>query len=89
MSQAMEDLSKAFILNEWPGRNPFSQCAWEKLAWPSKKRWAGSLLQQLDAHTSPVRHTDAGRHKLADTLAVDRDTVLPFATESLRQCSHV
>jgi dynein heavy chain len=38
MSQAMEDLSKAFILNEWPGRNPFSQCAWEKLAWPSKKR---------------------------------------------------
>jgi hypothetical protein len=40
MSQSMEDLSKAFILNEWPGRNPFSQCAWEKLAWPSKKRYA-------------------------------------------------
>lgn len=40
MSQSMEDLSKAFILNEWPGRNPFSQCAWEKLAWPSKKRCA-------------------------------------------------
>lgn len=47
MSQSMEDLSKAFILNEWPGRNPFSQCAWEKLAWPSKKRYAASHHAQI------------------------------------------
>jgi dynein heavy chain, axonemal len=39
MSQAMEDLARALLTNEWPGRSPFSQCAWEKLAWPSKKRW--------------------------------------------------
>jgi dynein heavy chain len=38
MSQAMEDLARALLANEWPGRSPFSQCAWEKLAWPSKKR---------------------------------------------------
>lgn len=25
MSQSMEDLSTAFGLNEWPGRNPFAQ----------------------------------------------------------------
>lgn len=37
MSQAMEDLATAFMLNQWPGRNPFSKCMWEKLAWPSQK----------------------------------------------------
>ena len=37
MSQAMEDLVSAFVLNQWPGRNPFSKCMWEKLAWPSQK----------------------------------------------------
>ena len=37
MSQAMEDLSKAFSINQWPGRNPFSQCGWEGKAWPSQK----------------------------------------------------
>ena len=37
MSPTMEDLSRALLSNEWPGRNPFSQCTWEKLAWPSKK----------------------------------------------------
>eukprot|EP00968_Pinguiococcus_pyrenoidosus_P000337 scaffold23_cov268-Pinguiococcus_pyrenoidosus.AAC.7 len=40
MSQAMEDLVTAFKLNQWPGRNPFSLCKWEKMAWPS--------LQPLD-----------------------------------------
>jgi dynein heavy chain len=37
MSQAMDHLTMAIVFNEWPGRNPFSQCQWEKLAWPSKK----------------------------------------------------
>jgi dynein heavy chain, axonemal len=55
MSQAMEDLSKAFILNEWPGRNPFSQCTWEKLAWPSKK----SLISEfMDMKARCVQLTD-------------------------------
>ena len=37
MSTAMEDLIKAFTINQWPGRNPFSQCKWEARAWPSMK----------------------------------------------------
>lgn len=41
MSQAMEDLATAMSLNEVPGRNPFSQCRWEKKAWPSKKSLSG------------------------------------------------
>ena len=44
MSQAMEDLASAFVLNQWPGRNPFSKCMWEKLAWPSQK----NLMSQFD-----------------------------------------
>lgn len=37
MSQPMEDLIKAISINQWPGRNPFSQCRWESKAWPSMK----------------------------------------------------
>jgi dynein heavy chain len=37
MSQPMEDLIKAIGMNQWPGRNPFSQCKWESKAWPSLK----------------------------------------------------
>ena len=37
MSQPMEDLIKAIGINQWPGRNPFSQCRWESKAWPSMK----------------------------------------------------
>jgi len=37
MSQAMEDLASDLNLNIVPGRNPFHQTSWEKLAWPSKK----------------------------------------------------
>jgi dynein heavy chain len=37
MSQAMEDLITALTLNQWPGRNPFSLCGWEKKAWPCMK----------------------------------------------------
>ena len=44
MSQPMEDLVKAITINQWPGRNPFSQCQWEKNAWPSQK----NLLSQFN-----------------------------------------
>merc|ERR1712144_63621 len=37
-----EDLIAALTISEWPGRNPYSQRAWEKFSWPSKK----SLLPQ-------------------------------------------
>merc|ERR1712196_515914 len=47
MSDAMEDLSIAFRLNQWPGRNPFAQCAWEKLAWPSLKTLASEFADML------------------------------------------
>ena len=54
MSQGMEDLATAFILNQVPGRNPFSLVSWEKLAWWSNKglqTWFADLLlrcQQLE-----------------------------------------
>jgi len=47
MSQKMEDLSSALSINEWPGRNPFSLCRWEKLAWPSKKNLMSQFLDML------------------------------------------
>ncbi|CAM9625284.1 unnamed protein product, partial [Phaeothamnion confervicola] len=47
MSQSMEDLAKAFSINEWPGRNPFAACAWEKLAWPSKKTLVAQFTDML------------------------------------------
>jgi dynein heavy chain len=37
MSDTMEDLVTALSINQWPGRNPFSKCSWQKLAWPSMK----------------------------------------------------
>ena len=37
MSTPMEDLMIAMSINQWPGRNPFSTCQWEKKAWPSMK----------------------------------------------------
>ena len=43
MTQSMEDMMLAFTLNQFPGRNPFDACTWEKLAWPSKK----SLFSQF------------------------------------------
>jgi len=51
MSDAMEDLAKAFTINQWPGRNPFSLCTWEKLAWPSLKNLVsefGDLLERVN-----------------------------------------
>lgn len=50
MSQAMEDLATAIALNEVPGRNPFSQCKWEKKAWPSKKSLSGWFVDMIKRH---------------------------------------
>ncbi|TYZ57148.1 hypothetical protein PybrP1_002034 [[Pythium] brassicae (nom. inval.)] len=50
MSQAMEDLATAMSLNEVPGRNPFSQCKWEKQAWPSKKSLSGWFADMVKRH---------------------------------------
>jgi dynein heavy chain len=47
MSQAMEDLASAFVLNQWPGRNPLSKCLWEKLAWPSQKNLMSQFADLL------------------------------------------
>ncbi|CAK4711321.1 unnamed protein product [Aphanomyces euteiches] len=50
MSQSMEDLATAIGLNEVPGRNPFSQCKWEKKAWPSKKSLTGWFVDMIKRH---------------------------------------
>jgi len=47
MSAPMEDLIKAIGLGQWPGRNPFSQCQWEKKAWPSMKSLMSEYLDML------------------------------------------
>jgi dynein heavy chain len=47
MSAAMEDLVSALLINQWPGRNPFSLCSWEKLAWPSMKNLMPQFLDML------------------------------------------
>eukprot|EP00804_Cyclotella_cryptica_P004521 CCRYP_006874-RA/>CCRYP_006874-RA protein AED:0.08 eAED:0.09 QI:0/0/0.5/1/0/0/2/139/4220 len=57
MSQAMEDLVSAFVLNQWPGRNPFSKCMWEKLAWPSQKNLMSQFADMLLRIDQLVRWT--------------------------------
>jgi len=47
MSETMEDLALAFTINEWPGRNPFSKCSWQKLSWPSMKTLAFQFMDML------------------------------------------
>jgi len=47
MSQPMEDLIRAISINQWPGRNPFAQCGWEKKAWPSMKSMSGEFADML------------------------------------------
>eukprot|EP01033_Poteriospumella_lacustris_P002495 gene2501-1816_t len=47
MSQPMEDLIKAIGINQWPGRNPFSQCRWESKAWPSMKNLLSQFADML------------------------------------------
>ena len=48
MSQPMEDLIKAISINQWPGRNPFSQCRWESKAWPSMKSLISEFKDMLE-----------------------------------------
>jgi dynein heavy chain len=47
MSTPMEDLMAALIINQWPGRNPFSTCQWEKKAWPSMKNAMSEFLDMI------------------------------------------
>jgi dynein heavy chain len=54
MSQPMEDLCAAFIINQWPGRNPFSGCTWEKLAWFSKKPLGSQFMDLLNRYNQLV-----------------------------------
>jgi len=48
MTDKMEDMVVALSINEWPGRNPFSKCTWEKNAWPSKKGLQSQYLDMLE-----------------------------------------
>ena len=50
MTDMMEDMVVAFSINEWPGRNPFSKCTWEKNAWPSQKGLQAQFLDLLERH---------------------------------------
>jgi dynein heavy chain len=58
MSDSMEDLVKAFTINQWPGRNPFSKCTWEKLAWPSMKNLVFQFSDMLKRVTQLVLWTE-------------------------------
>jgi len=50
MTEMMEDMVVALSINEWPGRNPFSKCTWEKNAWPSKKGLQSQYLDLLERY---------------------------------------
>ena len=54
MSQKMEDLPTALVINQVPGRNPFHLTSWEKDAWPSRKN-----LAQLVQRHAQARHAAA------------------------------
>jgi len=48
MSQSMEDLMKAFSINQWPGRAIGSQCGWESRAWPCMKNLMAEFQDMLN-----------------------------------------
>jgi len=54
MSEPMEDLVTAFTINEWPGRNPYAKCSWEKYAWFSKKGLVSQFLDMLARYAQMV-----------------------------------
>jgi len=54
MTQEMEDLANALRLNQWPGRDPFSRCRWQQLAWPSNKSLS-SQFQDLLARVEQLK----------------------------------
>lgn len=66
MSQAMEDLASAFVLNQWPGRNPFSKCMWEKLAWSSQK----NLMSQFEDMLLRVEQLSKWTEKLVTPKSI-------------------
>lgn len=47
MTTGMEDLITAISINQWPGRNPFSACNWEKCAWPSMKNLMAQFADMI------------------------------------------
>ena len=47
MSIPIEDLITAIGINQWPGRNPFSKCTWQKFAWMSQKNLASQFNDML------------------------------------------
>ena len=69
MTQEMEDLLSALQMNQWPGRNPFSKCNWEKLAWPSQK----NLLSQFSNMIQRVEQLS----KWIETLDIPKSIWLP------------
>ena len=69
MSQEMEDLVTALSINQWPGRNPFSKCSWEKLAWPSQR----NLMSQFADMLLRVKQLS----KWIETLEVPKSIWLP------------
>jgi dynein heavy chain len=48
MSEPMEDLVTAMKINEWPGRNPYAKCVWEKYSWWSKKGLISQFADMLN-----------------------------------------
>jgi dynein heavy chain len=54
MTQEMEDLANALKINQWPGRDPFSRCRWQQLAWPSNKSLS-SQFQDLLARVNQLK----------------------------------
>merc|ERR1711988_1878189 len=51
MSESMEDLVTALVINQVPGRDPFAKCSWEKLAWFSQKTlltWFADMILRVD-----------------------------------------
>lgn len=52
MTDTMEELASALIINQVPGRNPFHKASWEKLAWASMKSlsaWFPDMILRCEA----------------------------------------
>jgi len=59
MTDKMEDMAIALGINEWPGRNPFSKCTWEKSAWPSKKGLQAQYIDLLERYRCAKEWSDS------------------------------
>jgi dynein heavy chain len=58
MTQAIEDLCTAFVISQWPGRNPYALCVWEKFSWPSKKSLLPQYADMVKRHGQLVSWTE-------------------------------